>query len=54
MTPSIIKYYWWQYIWKCMYMLQTSDEWMYSVLKICDSSDEKITQQIIETNKISR
>lgn len=37
-----------------MYMLQTSDEWMYSVLKIYDSSDEKITQQIIETNKISR
>lgn len=23
---------------------------MYNVLKICDSSDEKITQQIIETN----
>lgn len=37
-----------------MYMLQPSDEWMYNVLKICDSSDEKITQQIIETNKISR
>lgn len=33
-----------------MYMLQTSDEWMYNVLK----TDEKITQQIIETNKISR
>lgn len=37
-----------------MYMLQTSDEWMYNVLKICDSSDEKKPQQIIETNKISR